>query len=573
MTGPLLRTGSLKAFHPLGAVGNPVYLAASQLRAAISRRLGAEVADTFAIPQRNEDGDTIDWYAAQSGPVVPWSAATAQERAEAQERLLDMRTRIEQLAGAMRQEPDAERQVFGRLLEHVTTFPDDEHVYLVNDAPVVTFWGFLLSDAAVGSDPLLNLDLLDDQPADAAPGVSPKRRVPWWLWLLLPLLLIPLLLFLLRACQEPPPGEHVTAETPAPVADGQTPIEDGAAVLSEEPLLVEPAEETLISDDEQPEVLVDDRRTRRVEIERGSAGVEVVDSVTELQNAETQVRSEQTATEEVITEEAGIAEEIPVEATEGDVEATLAESAEPVEESAPEGAAATSEVEEAALSEPGPKSEAESDGEEVEPPVEPAVDPVPEEAVEDSAAEVPTDRETSEEQGEQALVDEPLQAEQAKPEPEPADQEQPPTTEADPNAASPGAGAEPTSRPGESLTMPTTPTGSRSTRFLNGGWRTATSLQDPKTGLPINLEYQLKDGAGKVRLKRHDGSACEGDVKAGLDGGKLVIDSTGNIVCADGTNFGRPKLECKPGADGKADCQGRYPSGETFSVDINKKNR
>ncbi len=59
MTGPLLKSGSLTAFHAVGAVGNPVYLAASQLRAAIARRLGADVADTFAIPQRNEDGDAV----------------------------------------------------------------------------------------------------------------------------------------------------------------------------------------------------------------------------------------------------------------------------------------------------------------------------------------------------------------------------------------------------------------------------------------------------------------------------------------------------------------------------------
>ena len=52
MTGALLRTGTLTAFEPLGALGNPVYLAASQIRAAIGRRLGTDAADVLAWTTR-----------------------------------------------------------------------------------------------------------------------------------------------------------------------------------------------------------------------------------------------------------------------------------------------------------------------------------------------------------------------------------------------------------------------------------------------------------------------------------------------------------------------------------------
>ena len=87
---------------------------------------------------------------------------------------------------------------------------------------------------------------------------------------------------------------------------------------------------------------------------------------------------------------------------------------------------------------------------------------------------------------------------------------------------------------------------------------------------PTTLEQAFGGGGGSV-----DGTYqfAVYDSLAFASGGNLVIDSTGNIVCADGTNFGRPKLECRPGTDGKADCRGRYPSGETFSVDINKSER
>ena len=86
----------------------------------------------------------------------------------------------------------------------------------------------------------------------------------------------------------------------------------------------------------------------------------------------------------------------------------------------------------------------------------------------------------------------------------------------------------------------------------------------------MDMRYQLKDGAGKVELERHDGTVCAADVKAVMRDGKLVIDSAAEIRCPDGTNFGRPSMECKSGRDGQADCVGRYSTGESFSVEMSK---
>jgi hypothetical protein len=108
-----------------------------------------------------------------------------------------------------------------------------------------------------------------------------------------------------------------------------------------------------------------------------------------------------------------------------------------------------------------------------------------------------------------------------------------------------------------------------SVRFADGGWRSSKSLQDAR-GLPVVMGYRLDDGSGRVELRRHDGALCAADVKAAMQGGKLVIDSLSDITCPDGTNFGRPRMECKPGEDGRADCSGSYGSGERFSVDLGK---
>ena len=95
------------------------------------------------------------------------------------------------------------------------------------------------------------------------------------------------------------------------------------------------------------------------------------------------------------------------------------------------------------------------------------------------------------------------------------------------------------------------------------------ALQDPR-GLPVEMGYRLDDGRGRVELRRHDGTLCAAEVKAAMRDGKLVIDSLSDITCPDGTNFGRPSMECQPGQDGRADCSGRYGSGEHFSVDLGK---
>jgi hypothetical protein len=105
-------------------------------------------------------------------------------------------------------------------------------------------------------------------------------------------------------------------------------------------------------------------------------------------------------------------------------------------------------------------------------------------------------------------------------------------------------------------------------RGLSRGWQTATALQDPKTGLPVHLEYQAQGDSGQLRLKRHDGSVCSGVASAKSDGGRLSIESGGELRCADGTNFGRPRVECELGKDGQPRCLGRYPGGAAFPIDI-----
>lgn len=94
--------------------------------------------------------------------------------------------------------------------------------------------------------------------------------------------------------------------------------------------------------------------------------------------------------------------------------------------------------------------------------------------------------------------------------------------------------------------------------FLDGQYRAGAGIQDRRTGKPLRLEYQFKDGKGEVTVHQADGSKCSGPVSAAMKGGSLAIDSQGQAVCGDGSTYDMPKVNCRKGATTVADCTGGY---------------
>lgn len=205
--GPLLRSGSPRSYKGLGVSGRTVFSAAQQMRLTIRRKLGPEAAELLAVPQISESGDNIDWYAPFDGPVAPWSAATPEERDEAARHLQQAReTYLRQGETELANGVRGDHELFAKMLPLSLRIPDDGHIYLVGNRPVVTFWSFEPLTAPVNYDVIRDLRGLPEAPAPAAaqplPVAEPPAR-PWWrwlLWLLLLLLLLALLLFGLRAC-------------------------------------------------------------------------------------------------------------------------------------------------------------------------------------------------------------------------------------------------------------------------------------------------------------------------------------------------------------------------------------
>lgn len=233
MAGSLLISGNPQNYKAIGEGGQPVYSVAFQLREAIRLKAGAEVADCLAIPQSNQHGSAIDWYAPNPGDVVPWSAATVSERERALAELDAAQGKLEAAAQAMRDtfggnsQTDREKNTALRLITKAFYFPDPNFIFLVGGRPVITFWGFNTQGASLPSDPFVGLRSMA---AAATPQAEPVSKRAWWWWLLLLLLLLLLLFVLLRSCapQSWLTGLPLVTQT-APEAQGVRPVPTDAA--------------------------------------------------------------------------------------------------------------------------------------------------------------------------------------------------------------------------------------------------------------------------------------------------------------------------------------------------------
>ena len=170
MQGALLRTGKSDEFIAVGETGQPVYKAALQLIAALTRK-DPSLARFLAVPKSNEQGSVIDWYSPVQGDVVPWSSASEEERDEARSQLHRFKDAIADMSKALVQAANKNEQrdqiIFGKLLGLIPHAPAEDYLYLVQTTrtdnngvnehvmqPVLTFWGFVQSEAERHLDPL-----------------------------------------------------------------------------------------------------------------------------------------------------------------------------------------------------------------------------------------------------------------------------------------------------------------------------------------------------------------------------------------------------------------------------------
>ncbi len=154
MTNSLLRSGCPDDFLTLGENGQAVFDSAWQIRETLRLRNQQAIADALAIPQINDSGSRIDWYAPNPGRITSWAAAREDQRVSALHYLEHCRTNVKLLSSQCLRSDKTALQLFGSLLTKILQFPSSQYIYLVDDKPVITFWGFVHQNETLREDSL-----------------------------------------------------------------------------------------------------------------------------------------------------------------------------------------------------------------------------------------------------------------------------------------------------------------------------------------------------------------------------------------------------------------------------------
>nr|WP_255606588.1 SrfA family protein [Pantoea sp. DY-5] len=216
-----LRSGNLDTVLALGENGQPVWTSALQIRETLRLRRQTTLANCLAIPQVNERGDRLDWYAPFTGKVKSWLGASDHERRQALELLTLNQQDLQALSLRARDAENPAMRLFGALLSKTLQFPDQQYVYLVDGKPVITFWGFVDPQARSRDDALA---CLRDSLEDALPPLLPEPPAP------APLVVAPVIAPLI----EVPPAAAQPVIEPEPEAE--EPAVEVIAEAAPEPL-------------------------------------------------------------------------------------------------------------------------------------------------------------------------------------------------------------------------------------------------------------------------------------------------------------------------------------------------
>ena len=178
MAKTLLRSGNLDDYQAVGSGGQAVFDSALQIRETLRLRKQQAMVDCLAIPQINDNGDRVDWYSPIEGKAVAWKAADEEARFRALRYLGSTLENAESLSRKSLQSGKTSLQLFGSLLEKAIQFPGENHVFLVDGKPVITFWGFVNLNENPRDDVLDCLRLADIPPVVTVAEPEQEEEIP-----------------------------------------------------------------------------------------------------------------------------------------------------------------------------------------------------------------------------------------------------------------------------------------------------------------------------------------------------------------------------------------------------------
>ncbi len=149
MPNTLVSTTKQGEYHPLAVQGLLVYENHYQLTEIIRQRLGLPYVLLFAEPVVDTQRNLIDWYCAVQGNPVSLTQMPQEKQDAVRREIATMAEALQELAQSLKQNPA--QALAGELLTLATQYPDDAHIFLVGDQPVLTSWGF--GPSTLGAQP------------------------------------------------------------------------------------------------------------------------------------------------------------------------------------------------------------------------------------------------------------------------------------------------------------------------------------------------------------------------------------------------------------------------------------
>lgn len=548
MANTLLRSGDIKDFKMLGHDGKAAYLVASQIREMFRVKLGRQYSDCLAIPQRNDQGNIVDWYIPFDSDlpdgeydIVPWTSASESEKESALILLKDFENKVIELGQKLSKNPNLEgdQLLFSRLIYDpkqsadslepnlmAIRFPSNQFVYIVNGKPVITFWGFVNPQTPQATSPFYCLEAfrsIAPAPSQKIPVVKKPWWKRWWVWLLGLLLLLLLLLAILWLN-----GYWLK---PSVTLDPNISIDNkvNPSVVNNE------KKEEKSEESKKPEDNKQDPERKPKEVIIDKRPVNVVNGVASNRNVVVDPNAVNTVpTDPAVVDNSAVPPAAPNETVENTANGV------------------TDPLQPPTLPDANNSDDKGNNGDQGEQGNKGSED--------DNTPNNPNSpNDNKDNQNGQNNDDKNAQT-------------APPDVVNNPESNNSNQGNSPDTNANQSqnLALPTDALKQGSTNFLNGQWSVGAGIQDKATGKPLQLSYNFNQGNGEVTLTRSDGVKCVGKVGSGIQNANLNIVGNTEATCSDNTKYKLPNIQCKPGKNNQADCQGVYDNGTSFPITMKK---
>jgi hypothetical protein len=150
--------------QPVAPGGRRVADAHEDIRRYLADNLGEAHAAMLAEPALDPTRGRSSWYTEAPGELQRYVDAPDEVREAAYAKLTLRVQEIQAHARELQGSQSRGDQIFGHVLAGAAEIPDEQHIYVAGDEPVLLAWGFLRDDT--------------DAPRGVLESLSPPRRVP-----------------------------------------------------------------------------------------------------------------------------------------------------------------------------------------------------------------------------------------------------------------------------------------------------------------------------------------------------------------------------------------------------------